>query len=84
MSHDARGVASWRAGSTICLFEVLRNGLGVSGRERRLIKVKASSTCTCMTLLSTPSAEGTVHEQVHLPRGLAGSFETAQMDQLHE
>jgi hypothetical protein len=37
-----------------------------------------------MTLLSTLSPEGTVSEQVHVLRGLAGRSEPAQMDHLHE
>ena len=46
------------------------------------------------TLYSTPqldlydlavnAIDGRDGEQVHLPRGLAGSFETAQMDHVHE
>jgi hypothetical protein len=42
--------------------------------------VKASSTCYDLAVNAIGGREG---EQVHLPRGLAGSFETAQMDQLH-
>jgi hypothetical protein len=63
--HDAMGVASWRAGSSLPLR--YRNGL--SGRERRADK--ASSTC--MTLLSTPSAEGTVSRFI-CPAALRGAL----------
>ena len=64
--HDAMGVASWRAGCSLPLR--YRNGL--SGRERRLIN-KASSTY--MTLLSTPSAEGTVSRSI-CPAALRGAL----------
>ena len=40
-----------------------------------------------MTLLSTTTLDNAIGgrdgEKVHLPRGLAGSFETAQMDHVH-
>jgi hypothetical protein len=72
------GVASWRAGSSLPLR--YRNGL--SGRERREAD-KASSTCMRLAVNAIDGRDG---EQVHLPllpRGLAGSFETAQMDHLY-
>ena len=68
--HDAMGVASWRVGSSLPLR--YRNGL--SGRERRLIN-KASFVLDLYDL-AINAIGGRDGEQVHLPRGLAGSFET--------
>jgi hypothetical protein len=54
---------------------------GLSGRERRLIKPPRP----VLYDLTVNAIGGRDGEKVHLPRGLAGrSFETAQMDHLHE
>ena len=63
--HDAMGVASWRAGSSL----PLRYQNGLSGRERRLI----FASSTCMTLLSTLSMEGMVSRSI-CPAGLRGAL----------
>ena len=55
-----------------------RNGL--SGRERRLIKLPVLD----LYELAVNAIDGRDGEHAHLPRGLAGSFETGQMDHLHE
>ena len=53
-------------------------------RERRLIKPPLD--LYDLAILAVNAIGGRDGEQVHLPRGLAGSFETqtAQMDHIHE
>jgi hypothetical protein len=68
------GVASWRAGSSL----PLRYQNGLSGRERRLIE--GLHVLYPLYDLAVNAIGGRDGEKVHLPRGLAGSFETAQMN----
>ena len=63
--HDAMGVVSWRAGSSLPLR--YQNDLSRSREEAD----KASSTC--MTLLSTLSTEGTVSRSIG-PAALRGAL----------